>query len=87
MWLRCVALTLLVYLVFYASYMVLQPFHLPYLLTLLPSMVAAMLVGVHLRSWAWVKTPLVVGTVVATLGGLVMLAATLEPVMDFAPRW
>ena len=37
-------------------------------------MVGALLVGVHLRSWTWVRIPLVVGAVVAAPGALLLLA-------------
>jgi len=72
MWLRCVAGALLLYLLDYACFWVVRPYHVPFLWTLPLSMVGALLVGVHLRSWTWVKTWLVVGAVVAAFGALLL---------------
>jgi hypothetical protein len=47
-------------------------------------MVGALLVGVHLRSWTWVRIPLVVGAVVAAPGAL-LLVSGLGSLTSFTP--
>jgi hypothetical protein len=47
-------------------------------------MIGALLVGMHLRSWTWVRITLVVGAVVAVPGALLVLIG-LVPSTSFTP--
>jgi hypothetical protein len=85
MWIRCFVWALLLYLLLLpASFQVVFSFHVPYLWALLPSMVGALLMGVHLRSWTWAGTPLAVGAVVVAPGAL-LLVSGLGSLTSFTP--
>ena len=75
-WVKCTIGTVVLCLVFGATLLLTGPFHVQpqfqYVLVL-PSMIAAFLIGVHLQTWKWPAAPLVVAIPFVAMGVLGLL--------------